>query len=1505
MAKSLLPSLRAGWALATLFILGLVGPAYAFTKQWTGGSTSGNWSAGANWNPPGPPVNGDELLFLTPVGDLLVTNDLVDLRVRSIAFDGPTGGFFLRGNPITVNQSGIIAMHAAGANTVALNVTNGAPQGVFVSVAGARLDFTGEINLNGFNIGFYITGQCGVSNVIRGAGIVAKDDPGTLTFGGSAANTYTGPTEVLDGRLELGKTGGALAIGAGSLQIGDGILISEVRLLAANQIGNTVPITIHRNGTLNLNGFNEGVGVLTFYGGTVTSPPGGIITPGNIFVGASDVSATISARLTLAGTRTWTVTNGAAEFDLFLSATMDGSGSLIKNGAGTLRLGGGLFTGGVTVNEGRVILFNNSSLGTTDAGTIVNANATLTLPDSVAIGLEPLTLGEGATLEVLDGIAGETSWAGNITLNNSSGSYIHDHSPYGLRHTGVISGTGNLIVRGDAGSGGAILAGSAANTYSGDTFVMDGFVILDKSAGFAIPGGTLHIDGSSGSDTFARILAPSQMPAIPIIITGVGLGGAQLELWDSATVGLLTLNGGQIITSGAATMLTLAGNVTATGPWNSISGRMSLGTAVRTFTIASHVMTIDASISGTGGIWKSGPGGLQLDQANTYSGLTSIAEGELRVSDPSALGSTSSATVQTNPGPSTLTIINTQGSLETLSLRSDLRSLGGSNSWAGNITLASDVTLAIDSTFLNLNGSISGPGDLSIDGTGTVIFGGTTANSYGDTIVNSGTLRLVKGVSNGAIPGNLQIGNGGTVQLDAGSQIADTSRINILNSGLFDVNGVSLERVASIEGSGQIDLGNGILETGDGASRTFSGTISGTGHVAKRGTGQWVLTGNNTYTGSTVVENGTLIVNGAQPQSPVIVQSTGTLRGNGTVGNITAAGAVAPGGSVGALTCSNLVFTSTGDLNIEMGGDVFATAHDQLIVRGTNNLANATLNVAVASGFAPTLNQNLDIIINDGSDAIGGTFAGLPANAVLTAGGQEFRISYAAGTGANDVRLTAVSNALRLVTVQSLGGGNRNGTFDPDECDTVNGFVITNVSDAPVTGISATIVPRTPGMAVTQPFSDFPDIPVGGRGTNLTPIQMSMLPSFQCGTNVRFDVVVHTAAHGTYRLPFNASLVDSGEEGALVRFDNNASAPIPDLGTLNSPINVTGIATSVRRVVVSLHITHTSLEDLDISLISPGGVVVELTSDNGGTASDYGTACADNQRTRFEAGAANLIANGSAPFVGVFAPEGALTAFNGDVGSDVNGVWTLRVVDDAGGAVGTLRCWSLFIAPAFCRPGGGPCESCPERTIYGFLNQGSPTAGRNLLTNPQPASCVTPKFCPPASLVSGPFHFDAYTFINGESNACVTVRLETEDCDLFSAAYRNSYNPVTLCVNYLGDIGPGTASGGTEYSFQVTAFERFVVVVNEVVPGVGCRYALTVSGGSCRPVLDIESLPNNRVAFDWSTATAIGFALERTNKLGSAPAWLPVGGTPIITDSHFRLTNTVSGSANFYRLRKP
>jgi len=102
-------------------------------------------------------------------------------------------------------------------------------------------------------------------------------------------------------------------------------------------------------------------------------------------------------------------------------------------------------------------------------------------------------------------------------------------------------------------------------------------------------------------------------------------------------------------------------------------------------------------------------------------------------------------------------------------------------------------------------------------------------------------------------------------------------------------------------------------------------------------------------------------------------------------------------------------------------------------------------------------------------------------------------------------------------------------------------------------------------------------------------------------------------------------------------------------------------------VNVKINIDHTWVSDLDISLQSPAGTVVELSSDNGGGADNY-------TDTVFDDAAATSILSGSAPFTGTYQPEGSLAAFNGEM---TLGDWTLIVFDDTGGDGGTINLFEM------------------------------------------------------------------------------------------------------------------------------------------------------------------------------------------------------------------------------------
>lgn len=128
--------------------------------------------------------------------------------------------------------------------------------------------------------------------------------------------------------------------------------------------------------------------------------------------------------------------------------------------------------------------------------------------------------------------------------------------------------------------------------------------------------------------------------------------------------------------------------------------------------------------------------------------------------------------------------------------------------------------------------------------------------------------------------------------------------------------------------------------------------------------------------------------------------------------------------------------------------------------------------------------------------------------------------------------------------------------------------------------------------------------------------------------------------------------------------------PIPDVSRTTHTLTVSGNPNVISGLKVRLDIVHTWNADLDVTLISPWGLRIQLFSDVGGSGDNFTGTVIDDSATIG-------IANGKAPFTGNFVGEHPLNT--GTEGRSPNGVWTLEIVDDAGGDVGTLLGWSLII----------------------------------------------------------------------------------------------------------------------------------------------------------------------------------------------------------------------------------
>ena len=341
------------------------------------------------------------------------------------------------------------------------------------------------------------------------------------------------------------------------------------------------------------------------------------------------------------------------------------------------------------------------------------------------------------------------------------------------------------------------------------------------------------------------------------------------------------------------------------------------------------------------------------------------------------------------------------------------------------------------------------------------------------------------------------------------------------------------------------------------------------------------------------------------------------------------------------------------------------------------------------------------------------TWFGSP-NSFFAVLGYDLCTGWGTPTGTNLINLLVSPAQVPVIVVltNTLSGGNGNGVIDPDECNAFS-VVLANTGTRGVTNIHATLSTTTPGVAISQPFSLYPDMPTNSVATNSTPFQISTSPSFLCGAPVNLVLLLKTD-QGTIS---NSITLLSGTQGTAVRVDNSIPLPIPDGSPVGaySAVTVSNVTTAISKVTVSLQINHTYDSDLLIQLISPDGTTNLLSASNGGAGQNYGINCSpDSFRTTFDDDAPTSISAGVPPWTGLFKPQQPLAIFAGKSGTNINGTWFLHVVDQLAFFSGTLNCWSLNLIPAQCPDGGGQCPGAD--LAIGMSAVPSPVVASNNMT---------------------------------------------------------------------------------------------------------------------------------------------------------------------------------------------
>ncbi len=489
-------------------------------------------------------------------------NIAVGAEALSLTGTGASGTGALRNAADTNSYAGLI--------TLAGNTTVTADAGSLTLSGG----FTGSSNLV-----FRGAGDITVSGAIAtGAGSITKLETGTLILSG--ANTYTGATTV-------GASGGT---SGGTLRLGASDVLS----------GNTTTVYA---GTLDLNGFSDTIGALALGSGAsgttaaVTTGAGTLTLGGNITYTSTNNpnAASISGRLDLGGTtRTFTIGDStAATHDLTVSAIISGSGGLTKQGNGTLVLSGAnTYDGATAVSAGVLNIQHSSALGSTAAGTTVTSGDELQLQGGIAVGAEALSIAGSGTdsTGALRNISGDNSWAGAVTLTNT---------------TQIYSDAGRLTLSGGITAANRNLTLAGAGDFSLGALTTGTGTLTKNGAGTATLTGTNTYTGATTINTGTLRLGASDSLADTMAVT-VAAGATFDVNGHTDTIGTLAGTGGTVdIGSGA---LTTAGNSST---------------------------TFSGVLTGDGSFTKAGTGVLTLDSTTDFAfdGTFNLAGGTLRLTD--------------------------------------------------------------------------------------------------------------------------------------------------------------------------------------------------------------------------------------------------------------------------------------------------------------------------------------------------------------------------------------------------------------------------------------------------------------------------------------------------------------------------------------------------------------------------------------------------------------------------------------------------------------------------------------------------------------------------------------------------------------------------------------------------------------------------------------------------------------------------------------------------------
>jgi autotransporter-associated beta strand protein len=889
------------------------------------------------------------------------------------------------------------------------------------------------------------------SGVISGDGFLRKTGKGVMRFTGNGANTFTGGLFAERGFVDLDKLASVPAL-SGPLVIGRAGEMNQstsVRVKQNNQIPDSVPVTLLDLGSLSTEGTaTDTLGPIEIAGGTLSGLGGPFTLSGNVTnrLSTNNTGAIYGQVILSAGEHVFHCDELSR---LEVHGVLQGSGAVTKSGAiSTLAFYNTNSYSGLThVKEGDLWLEGQGRPGSSAAGTVVDGFAILQL-HRVSVTNETLTLEPLSSYAPIIFSLGTNRWQGPVVLN-APGDFRALNTTE-LTIDGPISGSGGLSFVSDfeySNDSKWILAGSQANTYSGDTTIKAGTLALNKLNATAIPGNLVIGFPTNGAPAASVVCQQGSqfeqvtVATLPSRLVTIHPSGALYCGGFEQFIANLSMLGGAVFTENGEVSLHRDWTVLANsgGGGSSFFGQLRLASPFNNNTHLLDIQT-NASLQFWGdinqGIFvanlrKLGGGELAMISSNSFDGTFTVSNGRVLAAGTAPFGTANGGTI-VQAGATVMTFGGINAEPFTLSghgyTNQGALVASGTNTFDGSIWLAADanVVTPINANLAIFTGVIAGPGGMTKTGPGTLRFAGAADNSFnGTTRVQQGVLELTK-TNTTAIRGALEVAVGsgdGFVRYLRSDQLSDLTPVTVGANGQLRLLGHS-DTVGSLAGFGIVELLGGTLTTGnDSTSTTYGGVISGLGGgVTKIGPGTFTLTGNNAYTGVTTVKAGTLLVRGQQPQSAVQILTGGTLAGDGAVGSVSdLSGHVKPGAvTYGILKCGNFsTFAPANLLELKINGTNPGVNCDQLDVAGSVLLMGGTLQVAM--NFPGGVSNQYVIVKNDGADPVSGSFTGLPEGTKFYADPtHRFEITYMGGDG-NDVVLKTVASPGQLKGITTDG----------------------------------------------------------------------------------------------------------------------------------------------------------------------------------------------------------------------------------------------------------------------------------------------------------------------------------------------------------------------------------------------------------------------------------------------------------------------------------------------------